>query len=120
MAEIAAYGASLVVISPQLARYSKQVVKKNNLTYPVLCDRSNQVASAFGLAFRLPQDLTELYKRFGVDLERYNGDDSWQLPMPARYIIDSQRIIRDSQVNPDYTQRPDPGELPELLRVLKV
>jgi peroxiredoxin len=118
LAKIEAYGASLVVISPQLARYSKQVVKKNNLTYPVLCDRSNLVASDFGLTFRLPQDLTELYRRFGVDLERYNGDDSWQLPMPARYIIDAQRIIRDSQVNPDYTQRPDPGELPELLSML--
>ena len=108
-----------MVISPQLARYSKLVVRKNNLTYPVLWDRSNRIASEFGLTFRLPRDLIELYRQFGIDLVRYNADDSWQLPMPARYIIDSQGIIRDSHVNPDYTRRPEPDEIPALLRMLE-
>ncbi len=107
-----------MVISPQLEKYSKQVVKKNKLTYPVLCDRSNETGSQFGLTFSLPDDLKALYQKFGIDLERFNGNDDWQLAMPARYIIDSDGKIADSQVNPDYTRRPEPAELPALLKTI--
>ncbi len=106
-----------MVISPQLEKYSKQVVKKNKLTYPVLCDSSNGAASDFGLTFSLPDDLKALYQKFGIDLKRFNGNDDWQLAMPARYIIDKGGIIVDSHVNPDYTQRPEPAELPALLHL---
>jgi peroxiredoxin len=116
--EIESLGTSLVVISPQLEKYSKQVVKKNKLTYPVLCDRSNSTASAFGLTFSLPDDLKALYLKFGIDLGRFNGNDDWQLAMPARYIIDREGKIADSEVNPDYTQRPEPDQLPSLLKQL--
>lgn len=118
MPEIEALGVSLVVVSPQLEKYSKQVVKKNNLTYPVLCDLSNTVASAFGLTISLPEDLAELYRTFGIDLGRFNGNEDWQLPMPARYIIDSKGKILEGLVNPDYTRRPEPAELPGLLNSL--
>ena len=116
--EIESLGASLAVISPQLEKYSKQVVKKNRLTYPVLCDRSNKAASAFGLTFSLPEDLKALYLKFGIDLSRFNGNDDWQLAMPARYIIGSDGKISDSEINPDYTRRPEPEQLPELLKAL--
>lgn len=107
--------ASLVVISPQLDKFSKQVSKKNNLTYPVLCDLENKVSSSFGLVFGLPEELKEIYKTFGIDLERFNGDDSWQLPMPARYITDTSGEIIDAEVNPDYTVRPDPVQIINIL-----
>lgn len=108
----------MVVISPQLEKYSKQVVKKNNLTYPVLCDRSNKVAQTFKIVHSLPENLAALYTKFGIDLERFNGDDSWELAMPARYIIDKSGKVVDGQVNPDYTERPEPAELPGLLKEL--
>jgi peroxiredoxin len=104
------------VISPQLEKYSKQVVKKNNLTFNVLCDQGNQVASQFGLTFSLSDDLRKLYASFGVDLERFNGDDSWTLPMPGRFILDQQGTIISADVNPDYTIRPEPGDIIEILK----
>ncbi len=105
-----------MVISPQLEKYSKQVAKKNNLTFNVLCDKGNKVASQFGLVFKLPDDLQGLYSNFGIDLERFNGDDSWTLPMPGRFILDQQGKIVSADVNPDYTIRPEPDEIIEILK----
>tara|TARA_B100000614_G_scaffold233494_2_gene228816 strand:- start:1045 stop:1374 length:330 start_codon:yes stop_codon:yes gene_type:complete len=107
-----------VVISPQLEKYSKQVAKKNKLTYPVLCDQGNNVGRSFGIAHTLPEDLAALYNKFGIDLVRFNGDERWELSMPARYIIDSGGTILEALVNPDYTQRPEPKDLPGLIKEL--
>lgn len=107
-----------MAISPQLPKYSKQVVKKNNLTFPVLADIDNKVASLFGLTFTLPEKLQEIYSNFGIDLQRFNGIDSWQLPLSGRFIIDSQGVIRNMEVHPDYTQRPDPSEILDILQSL--
>jgi peroxiredoxin len=104
------------VISPQLEKYSKQVAKKHNLTFNVLCDQGNQVASQFGLTISLSGDLRTLYTNFGIDLERFNGDDSWTLPMPGRFILDQQGTIISADVNPDYTIRPEPEDIIEILK----
>lgn len=106
------------MVSPQLPKYSKQVAKKQNLTFPVLGDPGNQVAAGFRITFELPPELKALYQKFGIDLERFNGDDSWQLPMPARYIISPEGRIVDTHVNPDYTQRPEPSGIPAVLSAL--
>jgi len=82
-----------VVISPQLEKYSRQVSKKNNLTFSVLSDNGNQVASQFGLVFSLPDDLRGLYSNFGIDLERFNGEDAWTLPIPGRFLLDQQDSV---------------------------
>jgi len=82
-------GATPVGISPQREQYLQQVVKRHKLSFDVLRDKGNQLASEFGLVFTLPNDLRELYSKYGIDLERFNGDDSWQLPIPGRFIIDS-------------------------------
>jgi len=82
-ADIKSQGASLVVISPQLEKYSKLMVKKLNLTFPLLRDKDNQLASKFGLTFKLPDDVAGLYSQFGIDLVRFNGNDLWSLPIPA-------------------------------------
>lgn len=108
-------GASLVAISPQLSKYSKQVVSKNKLTFPVLSDEGNKVANSFGAVFTLPDTLKEIYSGFGIDLERFNGDDSWELPLTGHFIIDANGIIQDVAVSLDYTQRPEPKELLGLL-----
>jgi peroxiredoxin len=107
-----------VAISPQLEKYSRQVAKKHNLTFSLLSDQGNRVASQFGLVYSLPDDLRGLYSNFGIDLERFNGDDSWTLPMPGRFILDQQGTILSADVNPDYTKRPEPGDIIEILKDL--
>ena len=115
-ADIKAQGASLVVISPQLEKYSKSMVKKHNLTFPLLRDEDNQLASQFGLTFKLPNDLAGLYSQFGIDLVRFNGNDLWSLPMPARFVLDPKGTVVSAEANPDYTHRPEPSEIVEILR----
>lgn len=93
-------------------------MKKHRLAFDFLRDPGNEVAANYGLRWQLPDDLKQLYLEFGTDLEADNGDDSWTLPMPARYIIDSNGIVRYARTDPDYTVRPDPAETLEALRAL--
>jgi peroxiredoxin len=118
--EIEARGASLIAISPQTAPNSRKSQRDNMLTFPILSDDRSQVAAAYGLRFSLPDYLVELYKGFKNDLPTFNDDPAWVLPMPARYVIGSDGIIAYAEVNPDYTQRPDPSELLPVLDRLRV
>src|SRR6185437_8928077 len=113
--DITARGASLVAISPQTAANSRKSQRDNKLGFPILSDVKSEVANAFGIRFALPDYLIEVYAGFGNDLPKVNDDPSWVLPMPARYVIGTDGIIAYSEVNPDYTQRPDPRELLPVL-----
>jgi peroxiredoxin len=106
--EINARGASLVAISPQTQANSRKSQRDNKLDFPILSDVGSEVANAFGIRFSLPAYLAEVYKIFGNNLPVINDDPSWVLPMPARYVIGKDGVIAYSEVNPDYTQRPDP------------
>jgi peroxiredoxin len=117
--DIATRGASLVAISPQTAPNSRKSQRENKLGFPILSDVRSEVANAFGIRFALPDYLVELYKGFKNDLPVFNDDPSWVLPMPARYVIGTDGTIAYSEVNPDYTQRPDPSELLPVLDRLK-
>jgi len=86
------------------------------LQFDVLGDPGNEVARQFGLVFQIPEDLKQVYTAMKIDLPRYNGHDSWQLPMPARFVIDREGIIRYADFDPDYTTRPDPEETLAALR----
>jgi len=78
--------------------------------YELLLDRGNEVARRFGLVFALPDEIRDIYRKFGTDLETANGDASWTLPMPARYVVDRQGVVRAADVHPDYTRRTEPAE----------
>jgi peroxiredoxin len=117
--EILAQGARLVVITPELERYTRALHRKLNLTFDILTDLHLKVAEQFGLVFTLPDYLSELYKSFGSTLDRFNDEPEYRLPIPARYIIDSGGIIRSADVNADYTIRPEPADTVRRLAALK-
>jgi peroxiredoxin len=100
-------------------RFAAKAVKQSTLQFPLLLDPGNRVARDFGLAFNLPDDLRATYQSFGIDLERVNGDASWTLAMPARYVIDSDGHIRNASVSIDYTDRPEPEETLQILRQVR-
>jgi peroxiredoxin len=117
--EITARGASLLAISPQTAPNSRKSQRENKLDFPILSDVKSEVAAAFGIRFGLPDELIGLYKTFKSDLPAFNDDTAWVLPMPARYVIGTDGVIAYAEVNPDYTQRPDPSELLPVLDRLR-
>jgi peroxiredoxin len=109
-------GASLVAISPQTRANSRKSMRENGLDFPILSDPGNAVAAAFGIRFRMPDELVALYRSLGNNLPAINGEASWTLPMPARFVIGQDGVVRYAEVNPDYTRRPEPLEmLPAIL-----
>ena len=106
----------MVAISPLRPRYSKQVEENNGLEYDILSDEGNDIAEKFGLEVRLPDYLIDLYKGFGADFERFNGDESWALPMPARYVAGPNGVIKAADFDPDYTRRPEPQKTVDDLK----
>lgn len=91
---------------------------KQGLTYPIVQDAGLAIARSFGLVFTLPDDLEALYQSFGIDLPKYTGHPQWELPMPARYVVDRSGIVRSAEVDPDYTVRPEPAATLEVVRSL--
>ena len=111
-------GASIVVLTPELERYTRAMHKKLNLSFDILTDLHLKIAEQFGLVFILPDYLRELYQSFGNALDRFHDEPQFRLPIPARYVIDKTGIIRAADVNADYTIRPEPSETLRHLRAL--
>ena len=116
--EVRQLGGRIVALTPELERYTRNVHKKLNLTFDILTDLHLKTAEQFRLAFVLPDYLRDLYKSFGNTLDRFHDESEYRLPMPARYVIDTQRIIRAADVNADYTIRPEPLETVKVLQAV--
>jgi peroxiredoxin len=88
------------------------------MSYEMLRDFGNRVAEQYGLVFTLPEALQQIYTKFGIDLRAGNGDGTWRLPVPARFVIDREGTIQAVDADPDYTRRPEPVQTVEVLRRL--
>ena len=117
--EVKTLGARILALTPELERYTRNVHKKLNMTFDILTDLHLKTAEQFQLAFVLPDYLRELYKSFGSTLDRFHNESEYRLPMPARYVIDKEGIIRAVDVNADYTIRPEPSETVKALEAFK-
>ena len=102
-----------------MARTPRETEEPKPLSLELLRDPGNHVAEAYGLVFTLPEDLRDIYLKFGIDLARGNGDGSWRLPIPARFVIDRPGLIRAVDADPDYTRRPEPAQTVEILAGLR-
>ena len=118
--EVRGLGARIVVLTPELERYTRNLHKKLNLSFDILTDLHLETAERFRLVFVLPDYLRAVYKSFGsITLDRFHDESEYRLPMPARYVIDQEGIIRAADVNADYTIRPEPAETVRLLETLR-
>jgi peroxiredoxin len=109
--QIAAAGMSLVAVSPQTQKHSYMTRDMNRLRFPVLSDEGNRVARQFGLVYRLPGELQAIYENIMTKLPGYNGDQSWELPLAATYVIQPDGKIIYARVDADWRRRPEPQEL---------
>ena len=116
--EIQHAGASLVAISPQTVQQSFFMHDQHKFRFPLLSDSKNEVARKFGLVYHVPDYQQAVYKRVFVNLPHANGDDSWELPIPATYIIDHDGTVIYASANEDYSERPEPFEVVEKLHTL--
>jgi peroxiredoxin len=117
--EFAARGALVVAISPQLPDRSASTLESNSLEFTVLSDAANVVARAFGLVYSLPDDLRKILDSLGKSLPSVNGDDSWELPVPATYVISRDRKIEFARLDVDYRERCEPAAVLEAISRLR-
>jgi peroxiredoxin len=109
--QIVAAGASLVAVSPQTVKQAFFMHEQHKLAFPLLVDAHNHLARQFGLVYRVPDEQQALYSRTFVNLPFANGDSSWELPIPATYVIDRDGSILFASASEDYTERPEPSEI---------
>ncbi|HEY5513249.1 MAG TPA: peroxiredoxin-like family protein [Geomonas sp.] len=116
--EIIRLGGSLVAISPQNPDKSQATLLKNFLQYEVLSDLGNVVARQFGLVYQVPEWVRALYISFGTDLPAFNGDSSWELPIPGTFVVGSERRILLAYADSDPRNRLEPAAILEALEVV--
>lgn len=114
--EIRQQGASLVAISPQKPQQAFFMRDQHKFGFSLLCDLGNVVARQFGLVYRVPEYQQQVYQRSFVNLPFANGDNSWELPAPATYVVGRDGVIMFARVDVDYRQRPEPLEILRVVR----
>ena len=108
-----------MAVSPQTEKRNESIQRQKQLGFDVLSDPGNQVADHFGLRHEVSGELRDVYQNtFKLNLPAFNGDDSWTLPMPARYVIDRDSKVRYAAMDPDYTVRPEPALTVKALKAV--
>lgn len=111
-------GATLLALTPEIPDSSLSTAEKHNLEFEVLSDVGNKIAREYGIVFDLTPEVAEAYQK-SFDMEAYNGDDSYQLPLAATYIIDTEGVVRYAFIDADYRNRAEPSELLKVLWLLQ-
>ena len=117
--EIRQAGGQVLAISPQTPGNTVATVRALGLSYDVLSDVGNVIARQFGLVYRLPETFRQVYDELGINLPQFNGTESFELPVPATYVIGRDARITEVYIDPDYTQRPDPPDIVAAVRRLQ-
>ena len=116
--QIKQHGAILIGVSPELPDNSMSTVEKHNLQFEVLSDVGNKVALQYGLVMKVPEVIRPLYLEWGLDIPAVNGEDTWELPIPATYVINTDGKIVSAYVNKNYTERMEPDDIIKVLETL--
>jgi peroxiredoxin len=110
-------GIELVVLSPQSLDRARKQATAGKLKFNLLVDKDNEIGKAFGLVYTFPEDLKNVYSNvFKLDIQAVNEASGWQLPIPARFVIDGSGVIRDVKADPDYRYRPEPSEVFDIAK----
>ena len=119
LSQIHDLGAELVAISPQTPDYVLSDAEKKALTFPVLSDKGSHTARAYGLVFTLNEAMRRLQMGFESPTPKFNGDDSWELPIPATFVLDRAGKVRFAEADPNWMKRTEPAAILEALRAAR-
>ncbi len=112
-------GASFVAITPEKPSYTSATEEKYDLPYDVYSDASFAAADTFGLRFSLPAEIQTRYKGFGIDLGKHNATETWELPIPGTFVIDTDGVVRFVYADEDFRKRVEPDEVIAAVRGLQ-
>jgi peroxiredoxin len=110
-------GVELVVLSPQSPDRARKQATAGKLKFNLLVDKDNAIGKAFGLVYTFPENLKNVYRDvLKLNIQAINEANCWQLPIPARFVIDGNGVIRDVKADPDYRYRPEPSEVFDIAK----
>lgn len=113
--EIQKKGGKLIVLAPDTKKVIAKTKRDHKLSFPIYADKDNAIAKKFGLAFKLGDKLKEVYTKFGIDLEKNQGNENFELPLPGTYVVNSEGQIIYAFADADYTKRAEPKDLLKYL-----
>lgn len=116
--EINELGATVLAISPETPDHAVDLREQLGLSYQLLVDKDNKLAEALGLMFTLDEATIKRYKEYGLDIGASNGSETWQLPIPATFVVDKDRVVRYAWTDKDYTKRAKSAVVLKTLREL--
>ena len=111
--------AQIVAISPETPDSSIETKNKNEIKFEVLSDIWNVLSKELKLTFNLKKEIIDIYTKFGLDVEKHNGNKLFELPLPATYVVGTDWIIKFAQAQTDYTKRTEPSDILKVLEEIK-
>lgn len=115
-----AKGVTIVAISPELPDTSLTTVEKNSLKFQVLTDEGLEYARRLGIVWKMPDSIRPMFEKFGHDLVKRNGNDSFEVPIPATLLVDGKGVVRNTYIEPDYTKRAEPDAILDWVNALQL
>lgn len=112
------YNGNLIAVSPELPDLALLTAEKHDIKFKILSDIGNKVGKKYGIVFKLPDKLADLYVKLGIDLKKYNGNENNEIPVPATFVIDKNMTVKYSFGKADYTLRAEPDDIIEVLKKL--
>ncbi len=112
-------GIDIVAISPEVTKYSLKTKEENSLSFEVLSDENSKAMKEFGIVFTLSPEVKKIYDGFGIDLKEQNGNDSFEMPVPATYILNKDFQVVFAHIEEDYMTRVDPLKVLEFIKTIE-
>lgn len=116
---IRSLGADLIAVSPESPDNTMTMAEKHAIPIDILSDATSEALKKYRLWYAVPAEVKTLYlEKFGLNLEKYNGEGRWELPVPATYVLDSEGVVRAGEADPDYTVRMEPADVVAAIRTI--
>jgi peroxiredoxin len=109
-------GGQIVAIMPERQNFTAQLHEDLSLPFPILTDIDNGYALSLNLAIWLGTEMRDFFAGRGYDLSNYQGNDSWMVPIPAAFVVGTNRLVKARFTDPDYRRSAD---VDDLLRALQ-
>ncbi len=103
--EVKAAGGQLVVITPEVQKFSKQLKAEVGASFPILTDLDCGYALELQLAIKINDEKRNAMTQAGWNIAPFQDNDNWILPIPATFVIGEDGMVKARFVDPDYRKR---------------
>lgn len=104
---VQAEGGDIVAVTPELQFYTARHKDGAKADFRFLSDIDSGYALSLNLAIWVGEEMQTFMSSIGRDLNSYQGNPSWFLPIPATFVVARDGTVIARFVDPDYRRRMD-------------